>query len=58
MKNLLAFAKQKLSKLFSKETYYDFWYDDVLGIGSTSIEDVQRIDETKKTKKRTAIKKA
>ena len=48
-------VKQYINKLFSKQTYQDF-YEDILGIGSASIEDIQRIDEMKKTKKRPATK--
>ena len=48
-------VKQYINELFSKQTYQDF-YEDILGIGSASIEDIHRIDEMKKTKKRPATK--
>jgi hypothetical protein len=47
--------KKQFNKLFCKQTYQDF-YEDILGIGSTSIEDVIRVEESKQKKKKTAVK--
>ena len=48
-------VKQYINKLFCKQTYQDF-YEDILGIGGTSIDDIYRVEESKKTKKKSVRK--
>ena len=48
-------VKKQINKLFRKQTYQDF-YEDILGIGSTSIDDVMRVEEPVQKKKRTTSK--
>lgn len=50
-------VKQYINKLFCKQTYQDF-YEDILGIGSASFDDVARVNETPQKKKKTTVKNA
>jgi len=50
-------VKQYINKLFSKQTYQDF-YEDILGIGSASVDDVVRVNEPLQKKKKTTVKNA
>lgn len=49
-------VKQYINKLFCKQTYQDF-YEDILGIGGTTYDDVIRIEESKQTNKKSGKKK-